>query len=300
MKKRREQQVFIAAFLAPALILYTLFVALPSVKALAYSLHRWDGLSAPVWTGLKNFIDMAHDSEAFLAALGHNVFLMTASGTLIMVLSLFFAAALHRRIRGANLFRVAFFFPNIISSVAIALLWMLLYSTTDFGVINGFLVWMEETLGWSPLHTPFPFLGKPYLIYAAVPIMVWTATGFYMVLFLAGMESIPETFYEAATLDGASSVAQFFYITLPLVREVLTVGLVFLVIGSLKAFDIIWVLDNGWPTTDTHVLATLLYQKVFNEYNVGYGSAIAVVLFLLVFAATLITLRLSRKEAMEY
>jgi len=131
-------------------------------------------------------------------------------------------------------------------------------------------------------------------------MMVWTATGFYMVLFLAAMENIPETFYEAAKLDGASGFAQFRHITLPLIREVLTVGLVFLVIGSLKFFDAIWVMENQRPTKDSHVLATVLYQKVFTEYNVGYGSAVAVLLFILVFVATLLTLKLSRKEALEY
>ena len=225
---------------------------------------------------------------------------MVMGGSLTLALSLFFASVLHRRIRGATVFRVAFFFPNVISSVAIALLWVLLYSTTDFGVINALLGWLQNTVGWPNVDLPFPFVDSKYLIYAIVPMMVWTATGFYMVLFLAAMENIPETFYEAAKLDGAGSVAQFWHVTLPLIREVLTVGLVFLVIGSLKFFDAIWVMENQQPTKDSHVLATVLYQKVFTEYNVGYGSAVAVLLFVLVFAATLLTLKLSRKEALEY
>ena len=300
MRGRREQRVFILAFLAPALILFTTFVAIPSLRALGYSLQKWDGLSTPEWVGLKNFADLFRDSDLFVVALKHNLFLMVVGGTLILTLSLFFAAVLHRRIRGANLFRVAFFFPNVISAVAIALLWVLLYSTTDFGVINAILAWLQHTLGWPDLDLPFPFVDSKYLIYSIIPMMVWTATGFYMVLFLAAMENIPETFYEAAKLDGASGFAQFRYITLPLIREVLTVGLVFLVIGSLKFFDAIWVIENQWPTKDSHVLATVLYQKVFTEYNVGYGSAVAVLLFVLVFAATLLTLKLSRKEGLEY
>ena len=155
-------------------------------------------------------------------------------------------------------------------------------------------------LHWPPIDLPFAFVDSKYVIYSIIPMTVWTATGFYMVLFLAAMENIPETFYEAATLDGASEFAQFRFITFPLIREVFTVGVVFLVIGSLKFFDAIWVMENQWPSKESHVLASVLYQKVFTEYNVGYGSAVAVLLFILVFLATLLTLRLSRKEALEY
>lgn len=307
MKMQREQRRLAFLFLTPAFSLFTALVAVPSARALLFSMQKWDGLSTPQWVGLKNFDNLLRDRDLFLTALRHNLLLMLAGGSITLCLSLFFAAVLHRRIRGARLFRVAFFFPNVISSVAIALLWLLLYSTTDFGVINGLLkavhadVWIERLgIDWLRLELPFPFASKRYLIYALVPMMVWTATGFYMVLFLAAMEGIPETFYEAAKLDGASALAQFRHITLPLIRDVLTVGMVFLVIGSLKFFDAAWVMDNEQPSKETHVLATLLYQKVFSEYNVGYGSAVAVLLFALVFLATLATLRLSRKEAVEY
>jgi ABC-type sugar transport system permease subunit len=305
VKKGREQRVFIFTFLAPALFLFTIFVAIPSVRALGYSLRRWDGLSAPKWVGLKNFITLFKDSDLFLVALKHNLFLMFVGGSITLALSLFFASVLHRRVRGAGLFRVAFFFPNVISSVAIALLWVLLYSTTSFGIINSLLLHVQGMLAelgimWPRIDLPFPFVDSKYVIYSIVPMMVWTATGFYMVLFLAAMENIPETFYEAARLDGASEFAQFRHITFPLIREVFTVGVVFLVIGSLKFFDAIWVMENQQPTSDSHVLATVLYQKVFTEYNVGYGSAVAVLLFILVFLATLVTLKLSRKEALEY
>lgn len=302
MKKRGEQRLLIITFLTPALVLFTALVTVPGVRALAYSLRRWDGLSEPKWVGLANFAALLRDRDVFLRALGHNLFFMVVGGTLVLALSLFFAAVLHRRVRGAVVFRVAFFFPNVISSVAIALLWTLLYSTTEFGVVNALLARFQPALEALGLHValPFPFVDSKYLIYAVIPMMVWAATGFYMVLFLAAMENIPETFYEVAQLEGATAWAQFRNITFPLIREVFTVGVVFLVIGSLKLFDAIWVMENSFPTPESHVLATLLYQKVFSEYNIGYGSAIAVLLFILVFLATLVTLRLSRREALEY
>lgn len=399
MKMRREQRVFVAVFMAPSLFLFTAFVALPAITALGYSFLRWDGLSAPVWCGLDNFRALLADRGMFFSAILHNLFLMVVGGGFVLTFSLFFAAVLHRRVRGATIFRVAFFFPNVLASVVVALLWVLLYSTSDFGVLNGMLLWIKEaacaqnvflarlqlgltivtvlssailvgfiireivntlrfrarmrrvevvpvaqpatpglklalmsvlgvslilmwtlyvrkygghaglpaewlrggvTAAMNHLDLPFPFAASQYLLIFIVPMMVWTATGFYMILFLAAMENIPETFYEAARLDGASEFVQFRMITLPLIRDVLTVGMVFLVIGCLKFFDAVWVMENEHPIRDSHVMATLLYQKVFSEYNVGYGSAVAVLLFALVFIATLLTLRLSRKEALEY
>ncbi len=305
MNRDYGRSIFIAVFLAPALVLFTAFVALPGVRALLYSLQRWDGLTEARWVGLDNFARLFREGDLFLIALGHNLFLLAVAGSLILVLALAFAAMLHRRIRGAGLFRVAFFFPNVIAAVAVALLWILLYSATDFGVINaalGAFQRMCHSFGWDwpRVPLPFPFLDSRYLLYSLIPMMVWSAVGFYMVLFLAAMEGIPEEYYEAAKIDGATPLQQFRHITLPLIREVFTVGVVFLVITSLKFFDPIWVMENQRPTRDSHVLTTLLYQKVFTEYNVGYGSAVAVMLFLLVFCATLISLKLSRAERVEY
>jgi len=300
MTYTRHQRRFMLVFLAPAFALFTVFVAWPSVHAFLYSLQKWDGLTEPEWAGLGNFVTLAQDSNLFLAALWHNIFLVAVAGTLTIALALAFAGLIHRRIRGAAFFRVTFFFPNVIAAVAIALLWTLLYSTTSFGVINAGLAWLEARLPFFNIELPFPFLDSTILLYSIVPMMVWAAAGFYMVLFLAAMEGIPESYYEAATLEGATAWQQFRHITLPLIREVLAVGIVFLIIGLLKFFDPIWVMENQRPTKDSHVLATLLYQKVFSEYNVGYGAAVAVLLFLLVFVATLVSFRLARHERIEY
>ena len=299
------QRLFILSFLAPALILFTVFVTIPGIQAFIYSLHKWDGLTEAEWVGLQNFTQLFQDREVFYRAFLNNVFLTLVPGALIIGLALTFAALLHRKVRGAKVYRVAFFFPNVIAQVAIALLWVLLYSVTDFGVINGALIGFQNMMHgwgftWPQWELPFAFIDSSNLIYSLVPMMVWAMTGFFMVLFLAAMGGIPETYYEVARLEGATGFQQFYMITVPLIREVLSVGIVFLVILSLKFFDPIWVMENQMPTRDSHVLATLLYQKVFSEYNVGYGSAVAVLLFVLVFMATLISLRLSRGEKVEY
>ena len=322
MKRTREQRIITALFLTPALFLFTVFVALPGVRALLYSVQKWDGLGEAEWAGLNNFRTLFGD-DLFFPALKNNVILMVGAGSITLVLALFFASLIPRGVRGADIFRVVFFFPNIVASVAVALIWLLLYSTTGFGAINALLGFVHRSLT-AALETmpkgnseglldalqglvaafgdalPYAFTDTSHLIYALIPMMVWTSVGFYMILFLAAMQSIPEELYEAATLDGATPRQQFFGITLPLIREVFIVGIVFFIISSAKFFDAIWVLENQYPTKDSHVLATVLYQKVFTEYNIGYAAAVAVVLFVLVFLATLITLRWSRKEALEY
>jgi len=292
--KRREQQLFLLTFLGPPLALYALFVLLPTVNAFRYSLTRWDGLGKPAWIGLQNFRNILTGGSDFLPAIQHNLFLMVVPGVIILSLALFFAYSIHQRIRGARLFRVTFFFPNVISSVAIALLWTLIYSTTDVGLLNNLLK------AWFHIKEPIPFKESSRLMWALVPMIVWSATGFYMVLFLAAMENIPESYYEAARLDGASSAKLFWAITLPLMWDVLTTGIIFLVVGGLKFFDAIWVMENGRPTNVTHTMSTLMYSKVFEEYNIGYGTAIAVLLFLLVLLATLVSFRLLRRERLEY
>lgn len=292
--KRREQKIFITTFLGPPLALYALFVLLPACNALRYSLTRWDGLGSASWVGLANYGKIFSHASDFLTALQHNLFLTFVPGGIILVLALFFAYTIHQRVPGAKLFRIAFFFPNVISSVAVTLLWVLIYSTTDVGLLNHLLK--------SVFHfkQAVPFTESSRLLWALVPMTVWSAVGFYMVLFLAAMENIPESFYEAARLDGATPTEQFRHITLPLMWDVLTTGIIFLIVGGLKAFDAIWIMENGRPTGFTHTISTLMYSKVFEEYNIGYGTAIAVLLFLLVLLATVVCRRLLQRESLEY
>lgn len=312
---RRQQRRFALVSLAPAFVLFTLFVAYPAAQGFYFALTRWSGLTDPVYIGLENFENLAksivsEDSGAsarmFRTAMANNLILMFVPAILILTIALFFASTMRSRIRGAGLFRVTFFFPNILSAVAVSILWMLLYSTSGFGVFNSVLGSFNEfLLEWGlredPLvAVPFPFTDSTILAYSLIPMMVWTATGFYMLLFLAAMQSIPETLYEAARVDGASPISQFWHITLPMIRDTIVTGVVFLFIAGLKIFDQVWVIEQQQPRPASHTMATLMYAKIFNEYQVGYGTAIAVVLFLCVLAFTLLTIRFYRKEALEY
>src|ERR1043166_8846249 len=161
--KKRQERLFILSFLGPPFTLYALFVLLPAFNALRYSLLRWDGLGQPAWVGLKNFQAVLSPDSGFPKALGNNLFLMFVPGPIILALALFFAYSIHQRIRGARLFRIAFFFPNVISSVAVALLWILIYSTSQAGLLNSLLQMITHS------KTPIAFSDDSHLMWALVP-----------------------------------------------------------------------------------------------------------------------------------
>ncbi|MCY2930481.1 MAG: sugar ABC transporter permease [Planctomycetota bacterium] len=279
----------------------------PSAQSFGWSTQRWDGLTKMIPVGLVHFQRLLFESDGFWVALTNNLFIMLVIPMFVLPLSLFLAGCISRGVRGAGFFRVVFFFPNLLGGVTATLLWMHLYNPKA-GMINGFLTWAGDVathwgltrMGlWLVSFQEFAWLSPDHLYWAMVPISVWGACGFYMVLFLAAMQGIPRELYEAADIDGASPWRQFRNITLPLLQEVIAIATVFLVIGGMKAFELIWLLTEQQPTTATHVIGTKMVYSMFNEFNVGEASAIAVLLFLMVFFGTAVTLRLMRRERVE-
>lgn len=297
-------------FVGPSLLIYTVFVIIPSLRSFSWSLHQWNGLTnmdSMPYKGLLNFRRLLFESDGFWIALKNNLFLMFVIPAFVVPLSLFLAAAISRGVFGSKTFRVVFFFPQLIGGVAATLLWLHLYNPQG-GLVNTALVNLGKGLSFIGLSWPghwlenfagFAWLDVTHLYWSLVPISIWGACGFYMILYLAGMESIPESFYEAARIDGASQWRQFWTITLPLIWEMLAISLVFLIIGGMKAFDVIWLLTNQQPNTDNHVVATLMVQEMFSEFKVGQATAIAVLLFLMVFVGTAVTLRGMQRESVE-
>lgn len=292
---RKAQGRFLWGMLGPPVALYTLLVLIPAISAFSTSLTRWDGLRKPVYVGFGNFSALLAIGSDFWNAAKHNLYLMLVPGSITLALALFFAYSLHLNVKGAKLFRVAFFFPNVISSVAVAMLWVLIYSTGKAGLLNNLFKAI-----YGPQFAAIPFTQSDRLLGAIVPMAVWTATGFYMVLFLAAMQNIPTSFYEAAYLDGAGNLKTFFKVTIPLMWDVLTTGILFVIIGGLKFFDSVWVMENGRPKGATHTISTMMYSRVFEEYDIGTGTAIAVLLFVMVLLVTGIVRRALKRESLEY
>lgn len=283
-------------FVAPALIIYTMFVIVPSLRSFSWSMHTWNGLTnmqSMPFVGLQNFKRLLLESDDFWKALKNNLWLMFMVPLFVVPLALFLAASISRGIWGGKLFRIVFFFPNMLGGVAATLLWLHLYNPQG-GLVNSFLT----GIGIKSFEA-FTWLEPKHLYWALIPISIWGTVGFNMVLYLAAMESVDETYYEAATIDGASKWRQFWTITIPLIWDVLVISLVFLVIGGMKAFDIIFLLSNQRPQGDAHVIATRMVQTMFYEFRVGEAAAIAVLLFLMVFIGSAATLRGLRREAVE-
>jgi raffinose/stachyose/melibiose transport system permease protein len=218
---------------------------------------------------------------------------MTVPPLVVVPVALGMAAYIHRGGRGAGLFRVVLLFPNLLGGIAAALIWLAAYEPTS-GFVNAALV-----AGGFEGFEGHAWLAQSRLYWSLVPIYLWMACGFNLVLYLAAMQGVPDELYEAAEMDGASPLRQFFTITLPLIREVLVVSAVFLVIGGLNAFELVWLLTAQDPAAGVHTLGTFMVGALFTEFQAGRAAAIAVVLFVLVLVASLAVLRATRREAVE-
>lgn len=291
----RQKYRLIVPFLLPALLLYGVFVVYPALRSMYVSLHVWRGLSGNMqFVGLYNFQKMLED-EIFWKALGHNLSYLATLPVTIIGLALFFAFLFTQGVRGANFFRITFFFPQVISLVAVGVLWSFIYHPT-IGILNAVL----KLVGLGALTRAW--LGDPGFVLPAVGgVVVWHAVGFYMVLLIAAMQQIPTDFYEAARLDGANSWQLFRYVTFPLLWDTTQVAFVFLAIGALDMFAITQtMLIEGGPNRAGEVLATYLFRSAFVQSAFGYATAIAVTLFAIKFVVSALTLVLTRRERVEY
>lgn len=287
-------------FVGPAAFLYLAFAIAPALVAFGWAFTHWDGLGARTWAGTLNFRWLLFDSDVFWTALRNNLFLMVVPTAVVVPVALLCAALIHRGIWGGRFFRAVFLFPNLLGGIAATLLWLGAYQPHG-GLVNAALVGLGRILGsrWLLSFDGYPWLA-PYHLYAAlVPIYLWMACGFNLILYLAAMEGIDPQLYEAAEMEGASAWRQFFTITLPLIREAILISAIFLVIAGLNAFEMIWLLTSQEPTTASHTLATLLVTTMFKDYQIGRAAALAVVLFLLVFAGSALVWRSLRREAIE-
>jgi raffinose/stachyose/melibiose transport system permease protein len=287
-------------FIGPSLFVYLLLAIGPALAAFAWAFTHWDGLSNQTWSGLFHFKWLLFESDLVWSALANNLFLMVVPAVVVLPLALLFAYLLHRGIWGANFFRAVFLFPNLLGGIAATLLWMGAYEPHG-GLINAGLVGLGNITNsdWLRDFQGYPWLAQSNLYVALVPIYIWMACGFNLVLYLAAMEGVDEQLYEAAELDGAPAWRQFFFITLPLIWEVVVVSAVFIVIAGLNAFEMIWLLTSQDPDSSTHTLGTLMVTSMFKEFNIGRATAIAVLLFVLVLAGSAALMRGMKREAVE-
>ncbi|WP_433243144.1 carbohydrate ABC transporter permease [Streptosporangium sp. CA-135522] len=302
---RHGRYPFIIGFLAAPVLLYVVFVISPYVQAFYIALTNWKGISAnPQFIGLENFSRLL-DDEVFWAAVRHHGVLLLVMPLVTIVIALFFSFLLNlgggqkggrmSGIGGSKVYRVIFFLPQVLAVAIVGVLFQTIYRPDESGVINGLLGKIGiEPVGW---------LIEPNLaLWAIMGVVVWQAVGFYVVLFSAGMSSIPSDVFEAAALDGAGRFMLFFKITLPLLWDTMQVAWVYLGIAAFDCFALVQVLsvDRGGPDNSTTVLPLEIWRTAFNFSKFGYASAMGVALFFMTITFAALTLRVTRRERIEF
>ena len=269
MNKILGNKTAIAAFVAPSLILFGGIIFYSIIMSFRYSLLDWNGFGEGIFVGFSNYAKMFQD-KVFLRSAVNSLLLGFVTLVTQLPLALFLALLLTSGIKGEGFYRTVFFIPMTLSSVVIGQLWLKIYNP-NYGVLNTLL----GVLGLESLQRNWLGDVNTALFSAFVPI-IWQNVGYHMLLLYTSINSISKDILEAAKLDGASGVKAARYITIPLVKPMLRTCAIFVVIGSLKAFDMIYVLTNGGPVHMTEVPSSLMFSSIFNLNKYGYGSAISI------------------------
>jgi N-acetylglucosamine transport system permease protein len=312
---RHGRARFVTGFLALPLALYVYYVLWPYAQDIGYSLTDWGGYSnTQKFVGLDNYVRLFKD-ELIRKAFWHSVFFLVTVPLFTIALALFFAFLLNvggrgdragiRGVRGSSVYKVIFFFPQVLSLVLVAVMWQAIYRGDSQGLLNGILMkigLVDPDKPMSFVSDPSPFLGVPAVLWWLLLIAVWGGTGFYMVLFSAAMQSIPKDIYEAAVLDGANRFATFFRVTLPLLRDTVSVAWVYLGFIALDMYALVYVMtpSQGGPDHASEVFASVIQFTAFNKGQFGYACAIAVALGIFTLLLAAFQLRITRRERIEY
>ncbi|MFD0714746.1 carbohydrate ABC transporter permease [Paenibacillus sp. GCM10027626] len=295
MSRLAKRRLFVTIFLAPTFLFFSLFTLYPILKGMHISLYDWSGGSKKMkFIGLDNYRELLQDPIIW-TAIKNDYFLVIGKVIGIIALATLFAVAITRfNIRGSGFYRVIFFIPNIISVVVIGVLWRYIYNPNT-GFLNAFLSLFTD----EPVQKAW--LGEPgSAMWSLLWPSIWAGIGFYMILLIASILSIPKDLYEAADLDGATQGRQFWTVTVPLVWEQMKVSILHIVMTTLNgSFIIVWIMTEGGPDNSTQVMGSYLYQMGFRQYHMGYASAIGVLILVLSLITTVVLQRLLRRDTIE-
>jgi raffinose/stachyose/melibiose transport system permease protein len=290
-RKRMHSMLIVFLFVLPALAAVLLSVEVPFIMSIVYSFTKWNGLDRlPEFIGLQNYKELLFNDSVMRNALAFTF----KQGILVVIftniIALLLAIILDTKIRGKNALRAAFYIPNIVSLVVIGYIWRFIISR-GYNSLYVFFKLPFLELSW---------LGDPKLAFFSILIVaVWQSIGFYMVIYIAGLQIIPRDMIEAAMIDGADSISRFFKITLPLLMPSITVAVFHSVSNSLKSFDVIFSLTDGGPGTSTTPVALDIYKTAFVYSRFGYGTAKSVILFLLILIITFFQIKFFKKQEVE-
>jgi multiple sugar transport system permease protein len=276
-------------FILPFAILYAIFTIIPIFQTFWISLHRWEIMGTNIqFIGLKNYERLLTVDTQFHQAFRQTIIFVALSIPIIFV-GLGFALLLNRPVKGIGIFRTIFYLPNIMAVTVIGLIWARVFASSDRGLLNAMLV----NLGFESI----PFLDQGNLAILVVSFTtLWWTVGFSMLIFLAGLQDIPESLYDAAEVDGANALQQFRYITLPGLRRPLAFLMVLQVIGSFQIFGQIDVMTGGGPAGNTRTIVYNIWEVTFQYFQVGYGAAMAVIMFAILVVISIFQLFLFRDQ----
>jgi multiple sugar transport system permease protein len=290
VRRRRWRNTAVGlGFLLPNFAGFLVLTLVPVVLLFYYAFTDWDVFGGATWSGLDNFRRMAGDTS-FWTALRNTLYYSAFHIPLTLAVSLGLALLLNRKLRGVGFFRTVAFFPYITSIVAIAQIWNMLFSP-GFGPINEVLRWIgvADPPGWTT--------SADWSMPAVIVVGTWREMGYYMLLFLAALQTIPAQLHEAARVDGANAWQRFRAVTLPGLRPTTFFITVLLTIGSFKVFDLILVMTDGGPGQSTLVLSQYIYKKGFQENEFGYASAVSIVLFAICFLVTVVQFVVNKRRS---
>ena len=269
MKPTKHDKLGILLFLIPGLFLFTLFFIIPVIYVLVTSFTQWNGMTAPVFTGLQNYIKIFSDAT-FRRSVSNNVIWALVAGCVQVPLAMLMALILSKKPRGWKFFRTVYFFPQVVSGIALAMLWQAIYNS-EFGLLNGLL----KVLGLEQYATNW--LGNPDTAFFSVVIYWVFYIGSYMVIMMSEITGIDEAYYEAAEIDGATKIQQDIKITIPLIKNSLLTCVTLAVVLGLRTFEQVYILTNGGPMNRTSVMVLYLYKQMQSS-NYGRANAAAMTL----------------------
>lgn len=290
-KKSIGKALEFSAFTLPAIAAILIFVEIPFIMSFIYSFTKWNGLDKnPKFIGLQNYIELLTDDKPMLEALLFTFLFTFCMVVLTNAAALLLAMALDSNIKGKNALRAAFYVPNIVSLIVIGFIWRFIYSRVFDSLYNLTHIGLFQ-LSW---------LGESKLAFISVVLVsVWQALGFYLVIYIAGLQSVPGDVIEAAHIDGAGSIRRFFTVTLPMIMPSITICVFFSIANALKTFEVIFSLTYGGPGTSTTSIALDIYKTAFIDNRFGYGTAKSVVLFFIVMLITVAQVTIFKKKEVE-
>lgn len=285
-------------FILPALLIMLVLMAVPMFNAIVLSFEAWDGLRPPVWIGPRNYVSLLSD-RIFLIALGNTAYFVIVTVIFQTTVPLLVANLVNTGIRGGIVFRTIYFMPVIISLAISGLLWSMIYEP-NFGVLNETL----RSIGLKSLAKLW-LADRQTVMPSLIFVSIWQSMGFYLVIFFAALQGIPQDLYDSASIDGANAWHRLIHVTVPLLTPVLTVVVVLNTINGIKVFDQIWVMTAGGPNHASDTLSTYLYTVAFGALGsanpqLGYASAIGVVILILTFVLSVAQIRWGRAGEIEY